>query len=568
MAQVPMERITNWHKAGLLSEIRNNQFSVSIESFGGKAISGFLNDTAISKAIDYLKIKHGGTVLFESGTYSFANTIYLDDSITLKGKGTNTLLQFNLNHSINNCINALGSVEKTKTPFNNASIGQQKLQYSGPYKSMNNGYIQLFQNDSFLAFSNWAYGSVGQIFKIDANDSNGKTLLMHTPLRLNFTEGVFTYFKTIHPIQNVSIECLKIIRLDSTINQTNNIYFNYAANCMIKGVESENTNFGHIVFDNSIHNEVTQSYCHHAFAYGGNGQGYGIVLQATSSDNKIENNICHNLRHSFLLQSGSNGNVVSYNYSKDAYWSDNILKDAAGDLVCHGNYTHHNLFEGNICQTIVIDNSHGKNGPCNTFFRNKAELYGVLISSNQDSQNLIANEITNTNAIMGQFVTPGKGHYSYNNNVKGQLLSNIILNNIDTSLYLKQKPGFISNNSNWPLMGYPVPINKGIIPSKIRYTDSGGRILCNTFNTHSSIRNLLSEKKSLIYYGPNPFNDFIKLNAIKYFSCKIYDDKGQLVFEDEGNSPLEILTVSWSEGLYTLVINNSEIRKLLKLNAN
>jgi hypothetical protein len=50
-------------------------------------------------------------------------------------------------------------------------------------------------------------------------------------------------------------------------------------------------------------------------------------------------------------------------------------------MVLHGNYPFANLFEGNINQNTVIDNSHGKNGPYNTFFRNRSELWGVVMNN-------------------------------------------------------------------------------------------------------------------------------------------------------------------------------------------
>jgi hypothetical protein len=95
---------------------------------------------------------------------------------------------------------------------------------------------------------------------------------------------------------------------------------------------------------------------------GGGGKGYGIMVQNTSGDCLIENNIFRHLRHSMILQAGSNGNVFGYNYSIDPYWTEvSLPSNAAGDIVLHGNYVYANLFEGNLGQQIVIDDSHGIN---------------------------------------------------------------------------------------------------------------------------------------------------------------------------------------------------------------
>jgi hypothetical protein len=136
----------------------------------------------------------------------------------------------------------------------------------------------------------------------------------------------------------------------------------YATNCYINGVEMDSCNYAHVTFSASSHCAVRNSYFHDAYSYGGGGKGYGIMVQNTSGDCLIENNIFRHLRHSMILQAGSNGNVFGYNYSIDPYWTEvSLPSNAAGDIVLHGNYVYANLFEGNLGQQIVIDDSHGIN---------------------------------------------------------------------------------------------------------------------------------------------------------------------------------------------------------------
>jgi hypothetical protein len=40
-----------------------------------------------------------------------------------------------------------------------------------------------------------------------------------------------------------------------------------------------------------------------------------------------------------------------------------------------------NLFEGNIIQNYMIDHYWGPAGPYNTFFRNRTELYGIVMTN-------------------------------------------------------------------------------------------------------------------------------------------------------------------------------------------
>ncbi len=556
LCQIPSYRLTDWTKAGLLNPIYNHKNIVTIESFGGSAINNFINDTAIVKAIDFLKANGGGTIQFGNGLYFFSKPIFLSDSITLKGNSSRTILSFNLGGKAQNCINILGNIKPTKYPFETAKRGSKFLKNIENKFPTKNAIIQLFQIDSSLAFSNWAYGAIGQICKVKNIDTANKTIELLTPLRLNFNKDLF--YKEITPIQNVSIECLAIERKDSTASQTKNILFNYAFNCRVKGVELIDCNFAHINFENSIHNEVIQSYIHKAFAYGGGGQGYGVVMQATSSDNKIENNIFERLRHSILLQSGSNGNVIGYNYSWDTYW-ESFPENAAGDLVCHGNYAHSNLFEGNICQNIVVDNSHGKNGPYNTFFRNRAELYGIVTNA-QDSQNYIANEVTNTTLFMGQYIVGGVGNLAIKNNIKGTLQSSNLLVN-ESSLYLAKKPFFFNQNEPFPVFGYPVAYNTNKLPARERYIINNETILCNTFTTNlPSLQNLnLNGFKAY----PNPFNSSIKIESKEeIYTIALYNLEGKKIACKLENNSIDLAHLPC--GIYCLKINNFAPQMIVK----
>ena len=96
-------------------------------------------------------------------------------------------------------------------------------------------------------------------------------------------------------------------------------------------------------------------------------------------------------------QTGVNGNVIAYNYSIEPNRSE-FPAEASADISLHGHYPFSNLFEGNIVQNIQIDLTHGPNGPFNTFFRNRAELYGIVMSSGivqNDSINELQEEIQN-----------------------------------------------------------------------------------------------------------------------------------------------------------------------------
>src|SRR5205085_4353518 len=97
-------------------------------------------------------------------------------------------------------------------------------------------------------------------------------------------------------------------------------------------------------------------------------------------------------------------------------------------------------------------------GPLNTFFRNRIELYGLVMTSGtmqSDSQNFVGNEIPNTGAFMGMYTLYGAGHFEYGNNVRGVITPTGTTNLPDTSYYLSSQPSFWNIASPFPSIGEP-----------------------------------------------------------------------------------------------------------------
>ena len=116
---------------------------------------------------------------------------------------------------------------------------------------------------------------------------------------------------------------------------------------------------------------------------------------------------------------GIDGNVFGYNYSREPLRTE-IPAEISSDITVHGNYPYANLFEGNLCQHIWIDDSHNANGPLNTFFRNRAESYGIYMSDHAASnQNFVGNEtFTGPLSLLfnpAGYRLVGGGHFEYGN---------------------------------------------------------------------------------------------------------------------------------------------------------
>ncbi|MBC7425080.1 MAG: hypothetical protein H7321_00990 [Bacteroidia bacterium] len=550
---IPASRLSDWSRAGLTDSFAAVK-SISILNFSAD-ISGVIScNKSLDSALLFLGAGEG-EVYFPAGNYYFDKSVILPTGKRLKGEGAgSTILKFDLKGQ-QNCITISGSKSTENSALTLPAKRFQKQITVADVSGFNAGdHILITHNDSSLIFSDWALGTVAQVVKISA--VSGNVISLEDALRKDFLLNLKPAIRKLNMISHCSIECLKIKRLDSSAGQTSTIALSYADNCRIKGIETENCNFAHIELNASTHCTISQSYFHHAFAYGGNGQGYGIAMQVSSGDNLITDNIFNHLRHGMLFQSGANGNVSSYNFSTEPNWT-STPSNSAGDIVLHGNYPHSNLFEGNIVQNIIIDNSHGLNGPHNVFFRNRAELFGIIMTTaNADSTVFIGNEVNNKSFPYGMFTLQGKGNFSYANNVKGSVTPAGNSSITDSSLYLLSRPNSWSIKSPWPSVGYPDISLKGLNPASARWSDSVSRSYC--YNPHpyynTAISSLFFDASLIIY--PNPSSDILYISNSGFENRKgsLINSVGQIVWEGNINAGFNKINLfSFPEGLYFFV---------------
>ena len=220
---------------------------------------------------------------------------------------------------------------------------------------------------------------------------------------------------------------------------------------------------------------MARSYFHEGHDYGSGGKAYGVLLHFTSNECFIEDNVFERLRHSVLLQAGANGNVIAYNYSRNPYWTDVsfiIPENSAGELVLHGNWPYANLFEQNIVDNIVIDDSHGANGPHNTFLeieQEGMEYFSVILILQTKT---LGNEITNTFLpspyILFNYNILGTGHFLYANNKLGTIDPVGTDSLQDISYAYLNLPEFSPSNQ-FGKIGVPQAMEEFTIPAYDRY---------------------------------------------------------------------------------------------------
>lgn len=133
--------------------------------------------------------------------------------------------------------------------------------------------------------------------------------------------------------------------------------------CWVSGVEVKNFYNWGIGLNWSVHGQIQDSY-----VFDGAGTGpdsYGMRLSTTASS-LVVNNIFHHIRASLVFDEPDCGSVVAYNYSVAQWYASDAMFAAFWP---HSAGDDFQLYEGNVSNGIVMDDSHGSH-LSETIFRN------------------------------------------------------------------------------------------------------------------------------------------------------------------------------------------------------
>jgi len=494
--EIPDDRLVDWSSAGIVNISQYDNIITSAQL--GLDNTGNKDNTAkVNKAID--TAAKPLMLLFEPGIYLFNGTIKLKSEVCISGYSSqNTFFKFDMLKKAAHCFAVSGSAGSEFADVSGGFFRGSNFLITQANELFDKGdYIELRQEngdwDSNPA--TWAEYSIGQILKI--NDKINDTLFFDEQLRINYTASLHPQIRKINPVENCIIRYLNIERIDlPATGAPYNILFSFAVNSAVYGVESNKSVGSHIMITLSKNITVSGSYIHDGFIFDGSGtKGYGITLNNHASDCLIENNIFKYLRHAMMVKHGANGNVFAYNYSREPNRSEPVA-DLSGDISLHGHFAYANLFEGNIVQNIITDDFWGPSGPLNTFFRNRAELYGIISTSDKsDSMNYVGNETTNSAPLMGQFYIKGKEHYLFGNNINGTITPAGTENFTQKSIFYHTTPDFWDISAPFPSIGIPNDLGEYTIPAKYRYENKDKKTVGEYIPVHVALPKVKVVKK-------------------------------------------------------------------------
>lgn len=571
---IPSQRTAKWDIAGLKDSIDYSIQTINALNVSADPTGNSDNQAIFQYVLNSLSTSGGGTLLLPPGHYRLQSPLDIPDNVRLKGSGADTtylLLDFQGQNGINMHGTATNSSYCLQQYY---TKGSDSLKLSSTGNLGTGDYVEIFQDNGSWDDkpASWAQQVTGMISQIV--DIKNNVIYLSSPLSMDLTASLNPGLRKFNARKNSAVECLHISRQDSSEHTAHNISLSYAWNCRVVGVESAYSEGAHIRVSKSAHNSFFGNYLHHSYFYDGTGtHGYGIMFTHQASYNSAENNIFKHLRHAMMTKAGANTNVLAFNYSLDVYRSENP-HNASGDLSLHGHYSFANLFEGNIVQNIAIDHYWGPSGPYNTFFRNRAEYYGIVMTNGNptatDQLNIVGNEVSMNAGFLGQYIITGSNHYEYGNNIKGVNMPANTSNLTTNSLFYSGPPPYWNYNISWPAIGYPNILESNENPAKLRYESGGALSLCDCDTISSSGTGVEAYQQKNLEFYPNPASDVISLKTTKLQQARlhIYSISGKLLLNKPVQEQQRVDVSRLEAGIYLIKVfseNNVYQAKLLKI---
>ena len=363
------DRIIDWSHAGVwYGGVKGiPTFPVGVTVTGLSSTSASTNTSLIQAAIN--SCPSGYAVKLPSGTWPFT-TLSMKSNCVLRGNGP--------------------TLTKLVSNYNGEAIQINGDVTSGPATNLSSGYAK--GSDTFLVASAASF-SVGDLVLIDqlndpsfvnatggeglcswcSRDSgsrslseavritakSGNRITVSHPLSYSYSAS-FTpqmYLEASPPIVYAGVEDLEITASSSSLTENSGISLIGAYGCWAKNVNFSAIPKKSFWAQASSGFEVRRCYFHDAGDYDAD-HGYGVSVQAWSSDCLIEDNIFKEMHANIAFGSGGSGaNVAGYNYAYNArHYQVNWF---IHNFATHGAHTYMNLWEGNFIPKLGFDDIWG-----------------------------------------------------------------------------------------------------------------------------------------------------------------------------------------------------------------
>jgi hypothetical protein len=369
---IPANRAIDWSQVGIPGGVPNRTTICA-------NITATASTAAIQNALNACPANQ--VVLLAAGTYNISS-LTVPSGVVLRGAGPQqTILSasgsgtgfIKFGHGVTPYIGnstsitggaIAGSTSITVSSANGIAVGSYLMitQLNDP------SYVTITTSNGTCT---WCDGGIGwngtrvQGQIVEVTSVSGNTIGVSPGLYISYTlTPLATSFSM--GAKYAGVEDLQVYMNDT--GYVANFYFSGAAYSWIKNVESNYTDGDHAQLHWGYRNEIRDSYFHDAFTHSPGQTDDDIFVADKTTGTLIENNALRRQHISIMLNWGSAGNVIAYNYMDNNFDSSGYNTLFEG-LDVHGAHPMFNLWEGNISPKLNADYYWGSSSH-NTAFRN------------------------------------------------------------------------------------------------------------------------------------------------------------------------------------------------------
>jgi hypothetical protein len=528
---IPQDRRIDWSQSGIPGGIPNRTTiytTINAATYGNGTADA---TAAIQNGLDHCPANQ--VVYLPAGTYNVSSPANLEtilnmrSNVTLRGAGQGkTIISFSGTYA-RSVIDIRGlaywniyGLQRSFAITGGMTKGSKQITLNSP-SGISAGDILLIDqlNDPQLVdpvgyeglctYCGRANGSRARGQYAEVVAINGNTATLNLPLYWTLSPSLLPQATLINGSSMVrwaGIEDLTLTESQAAVEFM--IEMDSAQYSWLKNVEIKRPKRRAVWLIESLQNEIRESYFHDGIGGFGRDRGYGVLADAYSNANLIENNIFHTLDGGFMMAAGgASGNVFAYNFMTDSRF-DGAWWLTQSPSLNHAPHPSMNLWEGNIGIQAAADFIHGSSSH-NTVFRSRSTGWqSPTITSNNNAieiqyKNTYMNILGCVLGTQGQSSTYevaypasadsslktiwrlgyGGPSWAGDPDVKATLLrhgnfdyvTNSVVwdpgisdHNLPASLYLSSKPSWWGNLP-WPAIGPDLNPMAGAIPAQQRY---------------------------------------------------------------------------------------------------
>jgi hypothetical protein len=320
----------------------------------------------------------GQAVLLAAGTFVINGNVNVPANVTLRGAGANQTI-LNAHGSGKGVIN-LGSGSPAYpgvSVSSGATAGSNSVVVSNAQGISVGMYLLITElNDSSFVSTAGGEGNCTWCDQYNGTRARGQLLEVSSVAgnTIGFTPALYTDYS--HTPLVASMTATKYAGVENLQVYANNTGYvadfelNACAYCWVKGVEANYTDGNFVELHYGYRDEVRDSYFSNAYSHSPGQTDSDVFLAHVTTSSLVENNIIERGHLAVMIDWGSAGNVVAYNYTEGEFDS-RTPQFVIGGITFHGAHPQFNLIEGNVFNRFEPDEIWGSSST-GTVYRNWA----------------------------------------------------------------------------------------------------------------------------------------------------------------------------------------------------